>query len=118
MVIEELVSVMVWPVALTKLNVSTRVTVRLTAEPLVSEMVPTTLVPVVAVVGATDTATFRSTRTVTVNVVDTVAGVSSASEAVQVTVVVPIAKVEPETGAQLTVAGGLSPDSSTAIGEA
>ncbi len=56
--------------------------------------------------------------TVTVKPWLTVFGVSSASEAVQMTVVVPIAKVEPETGAQLTVAGGLSPDSSTAIGEA
>src|SRR5216683_1353554 len=102
MVIEELVSVMVWPVALTKLNVSTRVTVRLTAEPLVSEMVPTTLVPVVAVVGATDTA----------------AGLSSGLPAVQVTVVAPTGNVEPETGEQLAVAAALSPASSTAVGAA
>src|SRR5229473_704356 len=108
---------MVWPVALTKLKVSTRVTVRLTAEPLVSEMVPTTLVPVV-VVGATDTATFRSTRTVTVNVADTVAGLSSGLPAVQVTVVAPTGNVEPETGEQLAVAAALSPASSTAVGAA
>src|SRR6266851_2020116 len=98
MVIEELVSVMVWPVALTKLNVSTRVTVRLTAEPLVSEMVPTTLVPVV--------------------VADTVAGLSSGLPAVQVTVVAPTGNVEPETGEQLAVAAALSPASSTAVGAA
>src|SRR5260370_33219748 len=107
---------MVWPVALTKLKVSTRVTVLPTAESFVSEMVPTTLVPVVAVVGATDTATFRATRTVTVNVADTVAGLSSGLLAVHVTVVVPTANVEPRTGEQLTGAAALSPASSTPVG--
>ena len=54
--------------------------------------------------------------TVTVKPWLTVLGVSSASLAVQVTVVVPMANVEPEAGVQLTVAAGLSPDSSTADG--
>src|SRR5450759_3452920 len=52
--------------------------------------------------------------TVTVKVALTVLGVSSALVAVQVTVVVPMAKVEPEAGVQLTVA--VSPASSTAVG--
>ena len=54
--------------------------------------------------------------TVTLKLWLTVLGVSSASLAVQVTVVVPMANVEPEAGAQLTVAAGLSPASSTAVG--
>src|SRR5260370_11144099 len=95
---------MVWPVALTKLKVSTRVTVLPTAESFVSEMVPTTLVPVVAVVGATDTATFRSTRAGTVNVGDPVAGLSSRLLAVHVTLVGPTADVVRDTGGRLRVA--------------
>ena len=55
-------------------------------------------------------------RTVTLKLWLTVLGVSSASLAAQVTVVVPIANVEPEAGVQLTVAAGLSPASSTAVG--
>src|SRR5450759_1971087 len=54
--------------------------------------------------------------TVTVKVALTVLGLSSALVAVQVTVVVPIGNVEPEIGVQLTVATGLSPASSPAVG--
>jgi hypothetical protein len=116
MVIEELVRVIVWPVGLKKLKISTRVTVLLTAESLVSEMVPMTLVPVGAVAGATDAATVRSTSTVTVKVADTVDGLSSELPAVHVTVVVPTANVEPETGEHTTAVAELSPTSSTAVG--
>src|SRR5579864_8628169 len=52
--------------------------------------------------------------TVTVNVADTEPGVSSASVAVQVTVVVPTGKVEPEAWSQLT--GGAVLSSSVAVG--
>src|SRR5260370_19369086 len=45
-------------------------------------------------------------------------GVSSASVAVHVTVVAPMANVDPEAGAHATVAAGLSPASSTALGAA
>ncbi len=44
------------------------------------------------------------------------AGVSSLSVAIQVTVVMPMAKVEPEVGAQATLGPGLSPLSSVAVG--
>jgi len=54
--------------------------------------------------------------TVTVKVWLTVLGESSLSLAVQVTVVVPMAKVDPEAGEQLAV--GLSPASSAAVGAA
>src|SRR5260370_21138289 len=56
--------------------------------------------------------------TVTVKVWLTVVGVSSASLAVQVTVVVPIGNVEPEAGAQPTVATVTSPASSRGVGAA
>src|SRR5260370_30955100 len=56
--------------------------------------------------------------TVTVNVLLTVLGLSSALVAVQVTVVVPSGKVEPEAGVQRTVGAGSSPASSTAVGRA
>src|SRR5260370_19805088 len=56
--------------------------------------------------------------TVTVNVLLTVLGLSSALVAVQVTVVVPSGKVEPEAGVQLTVGAVTSPASSTAVGRA
>ncbi len=55
--------------------------------------------------------------TVTVKLWLTVFGVSSASVAVHVTVVAPIANVEPDAGVQPTVATGLSPASSTAVGD-
>src|ERR1700730_7560867 len=54
--------------------------------------------------------------TVTLNVWLTALGVSSASVAVHVTVVVPMGNVEPDAGEQATVAAGLSPASSTAEG--
>lgn len=98
------------------LKVAISVTV-LAADPLfISETVPVTKVPVVAVLGATEVVTFRSTSTVIVNVSDTVAGLSSGLLAEQVTVVVPTAKVVPEDGAQLTVAAELSWVSSIAAG--
>jgi len=55
---------------------------------------------------------------VTVKLWLTVLGASSASVAVHVTVVVPMAKVEPEAGAQPIVAAELSPASSIAVGSA
>ena len=114
----ELAIVLVWPVGLTNVNEPARVTFLLTMALLVSEMLPITAVPVVALLGETETATRRSTRTVTVKVADTAAGLSSELCAVQVTVVVPTAKVAPEAGAQVAVAAGLSPVSSIAVGGA
>src|SRR5260370_2530535 len=105
------------PLALSRVKVRMVVTVLVTDPVLVSKTVPVTTLPVVAVLLLTDATAFRSTSTVTVNVADTVAGVSSALLAVQVTVVVPTANVDPDAGAQLTVAAGESPASSTALGE-
>ena len=53
--------------------------------------------------------------TVTVKLAETVLGVSSASVAVQVTVVVPIANVEPDGVSQLTVAA-VGSSGSVAVG--
>ena len=112
----ELAIVVVWPVGLTNVIEPARATFLLTSALLVSAMLPVTTVPVVALLGETETATRRSTRTVTVKVADTAAGLSSELRAVQVTVVVPTAKVEPDAGAQLAVAAGLSPASSITVG--
>src|SRR5439155_20123473 len=54
--------------------------------------------------------------TVTVKLALTGLFVSSLSLALHVTLVVPMAKVAPEAGVQLTVGAGLSPLSSTAVG--
>src|SRR5260370_7852033 len=74
MVTEALVRVIVWPVGPKKLKVSTRVTVLLTAESFVSEMVPMTLVPVGAMAGAPDAPTPMSPKTATLTVATAVGG--------------------------------------------